>query len=91
MPRPVIIAPNFKKVLEKKPAGMQAAILECIERLLDNPAHPGLKVKLVRSAQGKDRVYEARVDKANRLTFHWEDGAVVLRNNCNHSVLDRNP
>jgi hypothetical protein len=34
-------------------------------------------------------VFEAYVDKKNRVTFHWEDGKIILRNNCNHDILKR--
>jgi hypothetical protein len=39
---------------------------------------------------GVGDVWEAYVDQKNRLTFHYEDDVMVLRNHCNHDIL-RNP
>lgn len=67
---------------------MQAAIAECVGRLVDNPAHPGLRVHPM---QGVPGVWEAYVDKGNRITFHREGDTIVLRNHCNHDMLRRSP
>ena len=40
--------------------------------------------------QGHRGVWEAYVDRANRVTFHYaDDGTIVLRKNCNHDILRR--
>jgi hypothetical protein len=66
---------------------MREAIARCIELLADNPRYPGLETHKV---QGKRGVWEAYVDAANRVTFHYDDaGRIVLRNNCNHDILKR--
>lgn len=65
---------------------MQGAILECIDRLSENPHHPGLHTGRV---QGARDVYEAYIDGANRLTFHWEGEVIVLRNHCSHEITSR--
>jgi hypothetical protein len=67
---------------------MQGAILECIDRLSADPHHPGLHTQKVR---GTDGVFEAYIDGANRLTFHWEDDVIVLRNHCSHDITSRAP
>ena len=85
-----VIPPKFKKILNKKPPQMRAAILECIARLAENPRHPSLRTHRVLGVPGGG-VFEAYVDGGNRLTFHYEDGKIVLRNNCNHSIIDRAP
>ena len=85
-----VIPPKFKKILNGKPPQMQAVILECIARLAENPRHPSLRTHPVRGVKGGG-VFEAYVDGGNRLTFHYEDGKIVLRNNCNHSIIDRDP
>ena len=68
---------------------MQAAILECIKRIADDPTHPGLKAHKMRGLT--EEVWEAYVDQGNRVTFHYADDEIVFRNNCNHDMLDRNP
>lgn len=82
------IPPSFKKVLEKKPPHMQRAVLECIQRLADNPRHPGLNTHRMGGVPG---VWEAYVDAGNRVTFSRDGNVITLRNNCNHDILRRNP
>ncbi len=61
----------------------------CIKRLGEDPRHPGLNAHRMRGVPG---VWEAYVDSGNRVTYEWDtDGALVLRNNCNHDMLHRNP
>lgn len=88
MPK-LIIPMKFKKVLAKKTPQMQAAVLDCVKQLGTNPRHPGLNTHRV---QGRVGVWEAYVDAGNRITFDYDDdGAIRLRNNCNHSILDKSP
>ena len=39
--------------------------------------------------QGHRGVWEAYVDRANRVTFHYDGETIVLRKNCNHDILRR--
>ena len=91
MPRYRVSKP-FKKRLSKKSPGMQGAIVWCIQRLSENPLHPGLQAHQM---QGRPGVWEAYVDQGNRLTFHYEEAdgeqVIVLRNHCNHDMLYQNP
>lgn len=78
----------FRKRLNKKPPPMRAAVLRCITKLTQDPKRPGLRVHEV---EGTPNVWEASVDDANRLTFHYDGPVIVLRNNCNHDILKRRP
>jgi len=85
----LVLTKKFKKGLNKKPQTMAAAIARCVYRLGEDPAHPGLNTHKIR---GKEGVWEAYVDDANRVTFHYDqDGAIVLRNHCNHDIIKRSP
>jgi len=56
-------------------------------RLGENPRHPGLNVHRI---QGTADIWEAYVDRGNRVTFRYdESGALVFLNHCNHDVLRR--
>lgn len=88
MSHPFRVSPNFKKVLKRKEKPIRDAVGECIRQLAENPKHPGLQTHKMK---GKNGVWEAYVDAGNRVTFHWDDGTIVLRNNCNHDMLYRNP
>jgi mRNA-degrading endonuclease YafQ of YafQ-DinJ toxin-antitoxin module len=81
------IPPSFRKRLGKKTVSMQGSILECLTRLADNPKHPGLHTHKMKGT--RDDVWEAYVDQANRVTFHWSGDVIVLRNHCNHDILRR--
>ena len=85
---PVVIEPTFKRRLKKKSDQMQDAIIDCVLMLGANVRYPGLHTKKVRGMKG---VFEARVDKANRVTFHYEEGKIVMRNHCNHDIVKRSP
>jgi hypothetical protein len=84
----ILIEPAFKRRLKKKTPNQVGAILECIDQLAADWRHPGLHTHRV---QGTDGVYEAYIDQSNRLTFHWDGRVIVLRNHCNHDILNRNP
>jgi hypothetical protein len=79
---------SFTRRFQKKEALLQAAIMETIQRLGENPRHPALQTHPVHG-QKNPKVFEAYVDMKNRVTWHWEDGVIVLRNHCNHDILKR--
>jgi hypothetical protein len=82
---PVVLTPKFKKRLQDKQPKLAAAILQCIHRIEENPRQPGLHVHRM---HGAAEVWEAYVDRSNRVTFHYdESGAIVFRNHCNHDIL----
>lgn len=84
----IVTERSFRRRLKGKTPQLQAAIAETIKRLADDPSHPGLQAHPVHSVRG---VWEAYVDGANRVTYHWADGAIVLRNHCNHDIIRRSP
>jgi hypothetical protein len=82
----LVIPDHFKRLVEAKPAPLAGAIAKCVHQLGENPRHRGLQTHAVHGMKNP-KVYEAYVDKGNRVTFHWEDGKIVLRNNCNHDII----
>ncbi len=82
------IPKSFRKRLDKKPARLKFAILECVHRLGTDPHHPGLKTHKI---QGKEGIFEAYVDKSNRVTWEYGENRIVLRNHCTHDIIERNP
>lgn len=84
---PELVIPNeFKRLVGKKPAPLAGAIVKCVAHLGEDPRRKGLATHHVRGTRNP-KVYEAYVDLKNRVTFHWDDGKIVLRNNCNHDIL----
>lgn len=84
---PVEYTPKFVKTYRQKPPEMREAIRKAVTLLRTNPRHKSLRS---RKMQGHPDVWEARVTQGDRLTYHFEDGTIVLRRHCNHSML-RNP
>jgi hypothetical protein len=83
---PLVVPTPFKKVMGKKPAELQSAISRIVLLLGQNTRHPSLQTHPMRGTKG---VFEAYVDKKNRVTFHYESGKIVLRRNCDHRILKR--
>jgi mRNA-degrading endonuclease RelE of RelBE toxin-antitoxin system len=50
--------------------------------------HPSLRVKKV---QGVDAIFEGRVTRSYRFTFHFEEDALVLRRVGEHDKTLKNP
>jgi hypothetical protein len=80
--------PNFRDRLQRKTIQDQGRVLTCVARLITDPRHPGLHT---RAMQGHKGVYEVKVDRSLRLTFHWDGRVIVLRNNCRHDETLANP
>lgn len=87
---PLTIGKTFKKRLLKKPAEMQAAVWECLQKLTTDTRSGGLETHKVK---GTRDVFEAKIDRGNRVTFRYrtkaEGGGIELLNHCNHSIIDR--
>lgn len=85
---PIRTEKRFKRDLHKKSAALRGAILETVHRLGENPRHQSLQTHHVRGTKNP-KVFEAYVDMKNRVSWHWDDGAIVLRNHCNHDIIKR--
>ncbi|PCC32575.1 hypothetical protein CIK74_14665 [Glutamicibacter sp. BW77] len=85
------IPDSFKKTAKKKPKQMQERIAECITLLVENPRNPRLNSHKMKGTSG---IWECYVDRdGNRVTFEYsaDRKTIILRNNCNHDMLYRNP
>jgi hypothetical protein len=71
-------------VARGKEPRLRLSVARCVQLLGDNPRHPGLHTHRVSGSPG---VWEAHVDDANRVTFHWDAGRIILRRNCGHDIL----
>jgi hypothetical protein len=82
-----VAPPRFYKALKKKPKDLQGAILRCMERLDEDPRHPGLQTHRIK---GTIATWEAYIDKANRITFEYgPDGEIQFLNHCNHDIIKK--
>lgn len=84
----LVIPESFDDELRTKPSKMVAKISKCLQLLGTDPfGSPGLRTKKLK---GTEDVWSARIDQANRVTFHWKDDTIVLRKHCHHDIL-KNP
>ncbi len=75
---------RFKRAYRKLSPEDQARAKKTIRLLLENPRHPGLRVKRVK---GTRHIWEARVSRCCRLTFEIRDDAYLLRNIGEHDKV----
>lgn len=54
---------------------------KAIRLLLENPRHPGLRVKRIKGTEG---IWEARVSRSIRMTFEVHGDLIILRNIGKH-------
>ena len=84
---------RFLEAFRAPPAGIQQKMLKALALFGQDQRHPSLEVKKL---QGRDGVWEARVDQKYRFTVHYEKDAggetiCVLRNVNNHDECLKNP
>jgi len=84
---------RFLKAFRSLPAGIQRKMLKALALFGQNQRYPSLEVKRL---QGRDGVWEARVDQKYRFTHHYEKSAsgepvCVLRNVDSHDDCLKNP
>ena len=83
------LTPSFKRRLKKKPVDQQQAVMLTVALVAEGSQLPGLQIKQLQYSSQK--VFSARIDRANRITFHREGDKIVFRNHCNHDAVYRMP
>jgi mRNA-degrading endonuclease RelE of RelBE toxin-antitoxin system len=66
---------TFRAAFRDLPPAVQKKVLKAIRLLAENPAHPSLRSKTIRSAPG---IYEASPDMHYRMTYERLTGDVLL-------------
>lgn len=85
-PAQIKTTPSFRRQFQKKTPATQGAVARTLKLLGEDWRHPGLRTHRL---QGRKDLFEARIDRGNRLTFYWEGSTMWLQNTCKHSILDR--
>lgn len=86
---PIRIPRPLRKKLAKKEIKSQGAITACIRQLRLDWHHNSLRTKKMQGAKsslGGD-LFEARATRADRVTFYWDGGTIVIENHCKHDIL----
>jgi len=84
---------HFKKAFRALPRPIQKKARDAFLKFQQDPRHPSLHIKRVQGTQG---IWEGRVDRKYRFTFHYEqtpDGETicVFRNIDNHDECLKHP
>lgn len=75
---------EFDRAFKRLPRRIQSEVLEKVERFLDDPTHPSLRVKRIR---GTEHIWELSITMNYRLTFEVDEERVLLRRIGTHDIL----
>ena len=85
---------RFKKAFLGLPNPIQQKVAKAFVLFQEDPSYPSLGVKKM---QGHANIWEGRIDRQYRFTFHFEKGEAsgdticVFRNVDNHDECLKNP
>jgi mRNA-degrading endonuclease RelE of RelBE toxin-antitoxin system len=85
---------RFHKAFKALPHNTQRKVIQAFALFRDNPEHPSLVIKKIKGIEG---IWEGRIDRQYRFTFHYEKDHVsgeticVFRNVDNHDECLKNP
>ena len=82
----ILRSSHFKKAYKQLPTDIQSRFKQKLRLFIQNPKHPSLRVKKLQATRD---IFEARVTKSYRWTFHLIKGGVKLRHIGTHKILDQ--
>ena len=65
---------------------LAAAVMRTVDLVMNDPQNRGLNAHLLDRQQ---RIWEAYVTKATRITYQLREDGVLFRANCRHDIIDR--
>ncbi len=77
--------PEFKADYEALPDEIKAKVKKAFELFKEDPKHPSLHTKKIKGTEG---VFEGRIDRNYRFTFHYEEDTVFFRKVGPHRIID---
>ena len=84
----LIFSKNYIRDYRKLSQFLQKAIDKQLKFLLSNPRHPSLGIKKIK---GLIDVFEGRVSKSCRFSFHIDGDCLVLRRVGDHDKTLKSP
>ena len=79
---------RFKKSYRRLSPADRELVKKALRPLMENPRHPGLRVKRIKGTAG---IWEARVSRSCRMTFEIRGDTYLLRNVGKHDETLKNP
>lgn len=70
----------------KRSPDLAAAVMRTVDLVMNDPQNRGLNAHLLDRRQ---RIWEAYVTKAARITYQPREDGVLFRANCRHDIIDR--
>ena len=77
---------RFRKCYKRLPTNIQKKVNRQLYHLAADIRHPSLSAKKI---QGRDDIWEARVDIHHRMTFQVNDEVITLRAVGPHDLLKK--
>lgn len=85
----LILTSKFSRQYDNKPPNERERVEKTMELLADNPHYPGLHSHKVQGTYG---IFECYIDDSHRITYEYgSNDRIVLRNNCSHNIVNKNP
>ncbi len=81
--------PRFSRQLvrkHKRSPDLAAAVMRTVDLVMNDPQNRGLNAHLLDRRQ---RIWEAYVTKATRITYQFSEDGILFRANCRHDIIDR--
>jgi mRNA interferase RelE/StbE len=75
----------FDKDYQSLPEPVRVQVEKQLTLLLENPHHPSLRIKKIK---GHPYIWEGRITKSYRFTFHIYGGIYLLRRIGTHDILN---
>lgn len=70
----------------KRSPDLAAAVMRTVDLVMNDPQNRGLNAHLLDRQQ---RIWEAYVTKATRITYQLYEDGILFRANCRHDIIDR--
>jgi mRNA-degrading endonuclease RelE of RelBE toxin-antitoxin system len=84
----VVIGERFARAYAKLPGDVQKKVDKALRLLDEDFRHPSLRARRMEGAEG---IYEARVDRRHRMTYHRDGDRLVMRNVGEHDKTLEHP
>jgi mRNA-degrading endonuclease RelE of RelBE toxin-antitoxin system len=78
--------PQFRKDYDSLPPEIKTKVHKAFKLFKQDPHHPSLQTRKIRGPKG---IWEGRIDRFYRFTFHFEEGTVVFRRVGRHEIVER--
>ena len=79
----IIQSRQYIRDTKKLPADIYVRSIETVRQFVKNPRHPSLHTKRMKGTG----IFELRVSKGYRITFHKQQDTIILRRVGSHDVL----